>query len=317
MRHGNDDALFTPEPFLETAQERESGVDWERSTFGGRVNAINGERSGRYGVSITDWPSLKQHQWQTSFYAVRMDYIERIQQQEHWNSTARLPEDENRSRYFYVPRYECAVGWGHGVVMPMRFEDLEKERLWNLADEEEAEEDRLEELDYAENDKIQDELDRKEEQRKTKEKELALAKEADALLEKERARYEKERQRAEDDARIRYRDLFGDNDPWTFEGIMRQQHLSKRPSMRVPTPRRVNDRRSRSPEDEPARIPPIDNAVTQEIARLRRERERREERAAQDRIWKDRDMEQRAMEIRRDRERERGLFPASDMGGWS
>ena len=302
-----------------TAQERESGINWERSTFGGEINAINIERSGRYGVSITDWPSLKQHAWQVSYYAVRMDYIERIQQQEHWDSAARLSEDENSSRYLYVPRHECAVAWGDAAVMPMRFEDLELERLWNLADEEEAEEDRLEELEYAENDKIQDELDRKEEQRKAKEKELALAEEADALLEKERARYEKERRRAEDDSRARYRELFGDDDPWTFEGIMRQQLSSKRPSMRVPAPRRVSDRRSRSPEAEPARIPPIDNAATREIARLRRERERREERAAQDRIWRDRDMEQRAMEIRKDRERERererGLFSGkSDTG---
>ena len=168
IRHGNDDSIHTPEPFLGTAKVRESGFNWERATYGGRTLSINLERSGRYGVAIMDWPIQKQHLRQISYHAIRMDYIERIQQQKHWDSIAKLAVDEDKSRYLYVPRHDCAMAWGEAFVMPMRFADLEQERLWNLADKREAEEDRLEELEYAENDKIPDELDRKEEERKAK-----------------------------------------------------------------------------------------------------------------------------------------------------
>ncbi|MCJ1383116.1 hypothetical protein MMC17_006229 [Xylographa soralifera] len=319
--HGKKDSLLLPEPFLGTANVRENGLNWERATFGGAVQAINWERSGRYGAAITDWSVVKQYPWQISWYAIRMEYIERIQQQEHWNAIAGLLGDEDRSRYLYVPRHECAVAGWVPAVMPMRFEDLEQERLWNLEEEREAEEDRLEELEYEENDKIQDELDRKEEERKAKEKQLILAEEAKALLEKEINRYAKEKQRQEDEARARYRERFGDDDPWTFENLIKQQEKSKRPSMRVPAQKRVPDRRNQSPEDQQA-IPDIDNPTTREIQRLRREQERRKDREVQDRSWRDREMERRAMEVRRERERafqrEGRLFPPErDTGGSS
>ncbi|MCJ1286261.1 hypothetical protein MMC26_005606 [Xylographa opegraphella] len=288
-RHGEDDSLYIPEPFLGNALERESGYNWERSTFGGRITPINGDYSG------------SMNEWQRSFHAIRMDYMERIQQQNYWKSTAKLVEGEDRSRYLYVPRDGCAVAWSMPHVMPMRFEDLELERLWNLADEQEAEEDRLEELEYAKNDKIQDELDRQEEERKANEQELILAKKAEELLERERSRQAKEKQRLEDEARARYRELFGDNDPWTYEKLLEQQEKSKRPSMRLPARRRVPDRRSQSPEAERESIPNIDNAATREIARLRREEERRKDRGPHDRMWMDRDMERRAVEVWQDR----------------
>ncbi|MCJ1387518.1 hypothetical protein MMC18_000361 [Xylographa bjoerkii] len=311
--HGNENPSFLPDPFLGAAPVRESGFSWERSTFGGIINPINNEPSARFGVAICDWPNPDQYEWQLRHYAIRMDYIESIQRKENWDLTSGLPEDAGKSRYLYVPRHECAVAWMHPTVMPMHFEELEKERLWNIEEEKELEEDRLERLEYEQNDKIHAELDRKEEIRKARERGIeyapndelqaemnrkeeerkagqeVLAEEAVALLERERKRRDKDAQRLEDEARASYRERFGDDDPWMFDNLKNQQ--SKRPFLRLLPRKHVDDRRSESPELQPEAIPMIDNEATREITQIRKERSRRETREAEEKKRRERDQE--------------------------
>ncbi|MCJ1399831.1 hypothetical protein MMC11_003034 [Xylographa trunciseda] len=297
--HGREEPHFFSDPCMGTGNIGESGFAWERSTFGGRIDTTNSDRSGRYGIVISDWPNPV-HPSEVRFYAINMDYIERIQRQEIWDQTLSLPVDDDISRCLYVSRHDCAVGYMHPNVMPMRFEEFEKERLSNIADAKKAEEARLERLADEEYKRTYADLDQMEDAKKAqKARDKALAQEAEALLEKERERRDRLMQRLEDEARANYKAHFGYDDPLSFERLKKQQ--PKRPPARLPPRRHNTDRRSASPEAPPPVIPDVENETTREIRQIRKDRDRRAARAADDKRQSFRGME---WEVERDKERD-------------
>ena len=73
---------------------------WESMTFGGRIDPINNDMSCKFGLATSAWPPTGREK---IHYAIPMDYIETIQQQETWDNL-RTYEIAQIERALYVPR---------------------------------------------------------------------------------------------------------------------------------------------------------------------------------------------------------------------
>ena len=69
-------------------------------TFGGRIDPINHDMSCKFGLATTAWPPTFRD---SIHYAIPMDYIETIQQQETWDNLQTY-EIAQIERALYVPR---------------------------------------------------------------------------------------------------------------------------------------------------------------------------------------------------------------------
>ena len=113
----------------------ENGFHWEQCTFGGIIHPINSDFSMKYGLSIDTFSDRSKDSSDPSkiFYTVPMSYVEKLQQQEFWDSLDakryRLTPDE-RWRYFYVDRSNSARAWGQPWVCTADPADIYAE-LWD------------------------------------------------------------------------------------------------------------------------------------------------------------------------------------------